>query len=81
MTQNVSETEQFEVREPEMQRIPFVFNSPHSGRVYSSSFLKKSRLDHLSIRRSEDHFVDQLFHCVTDLGAPPVNGAFPARLS
>lgn len=77
MTQNVSETEQFEVREPEMQRIPFVFNSPHSGRVYSRSFLEKSRLDDLSIRRSEDHFVDELFHSVTDLGAPLLMAHFP----
>jgi N-formylglutamate amidohydrolase len=77
MTQNVSETEQFEVREPEMQRIPFVFNSPHSGRVYSRSFLEKSRLDDMSIRRSEDHFVDELFHSVTDLGAPLLMAHFP----
>jgi len=77
MTQNVSETEQFEVREPEMQRIPFVFNSPHSGRIYAQSFLDQSRLDGLTIRRSEDHFVDELFHCVTDLGAPLLFAHFP----
>jgi N-formylglutamate amidohydrolase len=77
MTQNVSETEQFEVREPEMQRIPFVFNSPHSGRIYAQSFLNQSRLDDLSIRRSEDHFVDELFHSVTDLGAPLLLAHFP----
>ncbi|OBZ95306.1 N-formylglutamate amidohydrolase [Pararhizobium polonicum] len=77
MTQNVSETEQFEVREPEMQRIPFVFNSPHSGRIYAQSFLDQSRLDDLSIRRSEDHFVDELFHSVTDLGAPLLLAHFP----
>ncbi|CAN7231635.1 N-formylglutamate amidohydrolase [Pararhizobium sp. LjRoot235] len=77
MTQNVSETEQFEVREPEQQRIPFVFNSPHSGRIYTQSFLEQSRLDDLSIRRSEDHFVDELFHSVTDLGAPLLLAHFP----
>jgi N-formylglutamate amidohydrolase len=77
MAQNVSETEQFEVREPEMQRIPFVFNSPHSGRIYSQSFLEQSRLDDLSIRRSEDHYVDELFHSVTDLGAPLLLAHFP----
>lgn len=77
MAHNVSETEQFEVREPEMQRIPFVFNSPHSGRAYAPSFLEQSRLDALSIRRSEDHFVDELFHCVTDLGAPLLRAHFP----
>ncbi|MCV9966488.1 N-formylglutamate amidohydrolase [Pararhizobium sp. BT-229] len=77
MTQNVSETEQFEVREPEVQRIPFVFNSPHSGRIYTQSFLDQSRLDGLSIRRSEDHFVDELFHSVTALGAPFLLAHFP----
>ena len=77
MAQNVSETEHFEVREPELQRIPFVFNSPHSGRTYTQSFLDQSRLDGLSIRRSEDHFVDELFHCVTNLGAPLLLAHFP----
>ncbi|WP_349435841.1 N-formylglutamate amidohydrolase [Pararhizobium sp. A13] len=77
MAQNVSETEQFEVREPDMQRIPFVFNSPHSGRIYTQSFLEQSRLDGLSIRRSEDHFVDELFHSVTGLGAPLLLAHFP----
>jgi N-formylglutamate amidohydrolase len=77
MAQNVSETEPFEVREPEMQRIPFVFNSPHSGRIYTQSFLDKSRLDGLSIRRSEDHYVDELFGSATDLGAPLLLAHFP----
>ena len=77
MSEHDSDTDLFEVREPQIQRIPFVFNSPHSGRRYSRAFLEQSRLDPLSIRRSEDHYVDELFGCVTDLGAPLLMAHFP----
>jgi N-formylglutamate amidohydrolase len=69
--------EPFEVREPEQQTIPFVFNSPHSGRFYPPEFLAASRLDSLSIRRSEDHFVDELFSDAPQLGAPLLVAHFP----
>ncbi|WP_275785071.1 N-formylglutamate amidohydrolase [Pararhizobium gei] len=77
MTQDVSETAPFEVREPVLHRIPFVFNSPHSGRSYTRAFLQQSRLDDVSIRRSEDHFVDELFQSAIDLGAPLLLAHFP----
>lgn len=67
----------FEIRRPLQQTEPFVFNSPHSGRVYTQSFLNMSRLDRLSIRRSEDHFVDELFSGVIRLGAPMLAAHFP----
>ena len=67
----------FEIRRPATQTEPFVFNSPHSGRVYPESFLNVSRLDRLSIRRSEDHFVDELFAGVIQLGAPLLAAQFP----
>ena len=67
----------FEVREPEFQTIPFVFNSPHSGRVYPEHFLAQSRLDAHSIRRSEDHFVDELYGSAPSLGAPLLVAHFP----
>src|SRR5690606_39955299 len=51
------------------QTIPFVFNSPHSGRHYPPRFLAMSRLDSLSIRRSEDCYVDRLFFGAVDLGS------------
>ncbi len=44
----------FEVFEPAAHIIPFVFNSPHSGRHYSRDFMAQSRLDGLTIRKSED---------------------------
>ena len=39
---------------------PIVFNSAHSGRHYPERFLEMTRLDQLSIRQSEDAFVDEL---------------------
>ncbi|MQW88041.1 N-formylglutamate amidohydrolase [Sinorhizobium saheli] len=72
-----SEWEFFEVLEPANRRIPFVFNSPHSGRFYPQAFLDQSRLDPHSIRRSEDHFVDELFRSATFLGAPLLRAHFP----
>lgn len=71
------DTELFEVLEPAVQSIPFVYNSPHSGRRYPVSFLNQSRLDGLSIRRSEDHFVDELFSAAPAMGAPLLQAHFP----
>lgn len=67
----------FEVLTPADQRLPFVFNSPHSGCQYPRSFLQASRLDERTIRRSEDAFVDQLFTHVVPLGAPMLRAHFP----
>ncbi|MET3777999.1 N-formylglutamate amidohydrolase [Rhizobium alvei] len=71
------EGELFEIWEPAEQRLPFVFNSPHSGRTYPRCFVENSRLDQFAIRRSEDHFVDELFGCGVDLGAPMLTARFP----
>lgn len=57
--------------------VPFIFASPHSGRFYPSSFAQSSRLDAISLRRSEDAFVDELFDGVPDLGAPLIAARFP----
>ncbi|MGF0539272.1 N-formylglutamate amidohydrolase [Agrobacterium sp. ES01] len=67
----------FEVREPDEQRIPFVFNSPHSGRCYPASLLQNSRLDEHAIRRSEDPYVDELFGAAPAIGAPLLLAHFP----
>lgn len=67
----------FEVLAPAQQRLPFVFNSPHSGRCYPRGFLETSRLDSLSIRRSEDAFVDDLFLSVVPQGVPLIRALFP----
>ena len=67
----------FEIRLPAEQSVPFVFNSPHSGRVYPDAFVEMSRLDRHSIRRSEDYYVDQLFDAAPKIGAPLLAAHFP----
>ena len=67
----------FEVLAPHEQSAPFVFSSPHSGRLYPAEFLAQSRLDPLTLRRSEDCFVDNLFRSVASLGAPLISARFP----
>lgn len=62
---------------PARQSVPFLFASPHSGRHYPAGFLAASRLDPLALRRSEDAYVDDLFACVTGLGAPLLAARFP----
>ncbi|HEX4171646.1 MAG TPA: N-formylglutamate amidohydrolase, partial [Acetobacteraceae bacterium] len=51
---------------PLLQTAPLVFASPHSGRCYPDELLAASRLDGLSLRRSEDSFVDELFAAAPD---------------
>ena len=48
---------------------PLVFASPHSGRIYPEDMMSAAALDAVSIRRSEDAFVDDL------IGAAPEHGA------
>ena len=67
----------FTVARPEALQGPLVFNSPHSGRIYPSTFLAASRLDSLALRRSEDAYVEELFGFVTSLGAPLLHAHFP----
>jgi N-formylglutamate amidohydrolase len=67
----------FTVAEPRSLQVPLVFNSPHSGRVYPQAFLASSRLDALSLRRSEDAYVEELFAFVTGHGAPLLHAHFP----
>lgn len=67
----------FDIIEPETLYLPFVFNSPHSGRFYPRRFLDASRLNEWTIRRSEDLFVDELFEDMPALGAPLLRANFP----
>ncbi|AMM83443.1 N-formylglutamate amidohydrolase [Martelella sp. AD-3] len=72
-----SDARWFEVIRPERQTLPLVFNSPHSGRVYSNAFLSETRLDAHEIRRSEDLYVDELFAMAPAFGAPLQRAFFP----
>ncbi|MBL8564534.1 MAG: N-formylglutamate amidohydrolase [Hyphomicrobiaceae bacterium] len=67
----------FVVSQPLQPRVPFVFCSPHSGRIYPNHFLAQSRLDPVALRRSEDCYVDELFAAVVGLGAPLIAARFP----
>ncbi len=76
-TEDFSVVPPFEIRSGAEQRVPFVFNSPHSGRYYPDRFLAMARLDRNAIRRSEDCYVDELFGGAVALGAPMLAANFP----
>ncbi len=66
-----------EVLRPAQPTGPLLFSSPHSGNVYPAAFVATSRLDPLTLRRSEDAFVDELFAAAPGAGAPLLRAKFP----
>lgn len=54
---------------PDVRTTSVVFSSPHSGRAYPWSFIRRTNLDETTLRSSEDAFIDKLFD------SAPVNGA------
>jgi N-formylglutamate amidohydrolase len=71
------ESAPFRLDRPVRQTVPFAFASPHSGRRYPASLLERTRLDAITLRRSEDAFVDELFAGAVGLGAPLLSAQFP----
>jgi N-formylglutamate amidohydrolase len=67
----------FDVIEPPRLLSPLVFSSPHSGSVYPHRFLASARLDAMTLRRSEDAYVDELFMGAVAGGVPLVRARFP----
>lgn len=67
----------FDVLSPARRTVPFVFASPHSGRVYPETFIAAARLDPVTLRRSEDAFLDELFGSAPRFGAPLLRAHFP----
>ncbi len=67
----------FVLLRPLVQSAPLVVASPHSGRSYAAEFIKAARLDPLDLRRSEDSFVEELFHSAVRHGAPLLCAQFP----
>lgn len=62
----------FEIRRagpPGAPPTPLVFASPHSGRLYPEDMMSAAALDAVSIRRSEDAFVDDLIASAPGHGA------------
>lgn len=55
---------------------PLVFASPHSGRLYPDDMMSAAALDAVSIRRSEDAFVDDLIAAAPAHGAAVIAASF-----
>jgi len=70
-------TPAFRMLRPLEQTAPFVLCSPHSGDHYTAHFLEQSQLDPLTLRKSEDYCVDDLFAAAAELGAPLIAARFP----
>jgi N-formylglutamate amidohydrolase len=66
-----------DLRLPQQRALALVLSSPHSGSDYPREFLTASRLDALTLRRSEDSFVDEIFAAGPSLGAPLLAARFP----
>jgi len=65
------------VETPVSWRAGVIFASPHSGSLYPADLLKRSKLSAHKLRRNEDIFVDQLFQCAVEAGAPLIKALFP----
>jgi len=70
-------TSAYHLTQPERRTTSVVFASPHSGRAYSSAFLRRTALDEQSVRSSEDAFVDRLFDSAPEAGAPFIKAGVP----
>jgi N-formylglutamate amidohydrolase len=66
----------FEVLQPETGSVPLVLSSPHSGEIYPPSLLSAIRIQFNQLRCLEDAWVDQLFGCAIELGAPLLRARF-----
>lgn len=62
---------------PDVRTTSVVFASPHSGRDYSWSFVRRTNLDERVLRSSEDAFVDKLFDAAPRHGAPLLTAVAP----
>ncbi len=62
---------------PDVRTTSVVFASPHSGRDYPWSFVRRSVLDERTLRSSEDAFVDTLFGRAPEHGAPFLAATYP----
>ncbi|KAF0675495.1 N-formylglutamate amidohydrolase [Profundibacterium mesophilum] len=67
----------YQLTMPQVRSTSVIFASPHSGRDYPASFLRRSVLDAHAIRSSEDAFVDQLFESAPSAGAPLLAASTP----
>ena len=66
-----------QVFEPEEPTSHLVFASPHSGRVYPADLMAHAQVDALTLRSSEDAFVDLLISDAPRFGAPLITTEVP----
>ena len=71
------ETKPYRLIEPEALLSGIVIASPHSGRNYLSSVKEQSILDPITLRSSEDAFVDELMDFAPALGIPLICSEIP----
>ena len=71
------ETKSYRLIEPEALLSGIVIASPHSGRNYLSSVKEQSILDPVTLRSSEDAFVDELMDFAPALGIPLICSEIP----
>lgn len=62
---------------PLLRDTSVIFSSPHSGRGYTAAFMAQTQLDRVSIRSSEDAFVDILIEKAADFGSPLITALAP----
>lgn len=67
----------YQLSEPPMLTSAAIFSSPHSGCAYPEDLVRRSRLDSLALRASEDAYVDTLFAEAPLWGAPLIAATAP----
>ena len=67
----------YKLKDPVVLQSGIVIASPHSGRNYRSSVKEQSILDSITLRSSEDAFVDELMDFAPDLGIPLICSEIP----
>lgn len=77
MTESTAYRAAYRLEMPENWVSPVIVASPHSGRHYPWSFIRRTMLDERAIRSSEDAFVDMLVAEAPNLGAPLLAAEYP----
>jgi len=67
----------YRITEAATDALPLIVASPHAGRDYPASFVLASRQDPLTLRRSEDFLVDELYADAPARGATLLAATFP----
>jgi N-formylglutamate amidohydrolase len=77
MTDHAEYRAAYRLMRPETRVGDVIVASPHSGRHYPWSFIRRTMLDERAIRSSEDAFVDMLVAEAPVLGAPLLAAEYP----